>query len=53
MCAPSNDELPKGLTEDGDELFLNNKLLVPENRVEALIDHWHSTQLMHLSRDKM
>ena len=27
--------------------------MVPENRMEALIDHWHNAQLMHLGRDKM
>ena len=35
MSAPTDE----GLTEDGDKLFLNDKLLVPENRLEALIDH--------------
>ena len=53
MSAPSNDEWPEGLTEDGDKLFLKDKLLVPENRVEELIDHWHNAQLMHPGRDKM
>ena len=53
VSAPSDDEWPEGLTEDGDKLFLNDKLLVPENRVEELIDHWHNAQLMHPGRDKM
>ena len=53
VSAPSDDEWPEGLTEDGDKLFLNDKLLVPENRVEALIDHSHNAQLMHPGRDKM
>ena len=53
VSAPSDDEWPEGLTEDGDKLFLKDKLLVPENRVEELIDHWHNTQLMHPGRDKM
>ena len=53
MSAPSEDEWPEGLTEDGDKVFLNDKQLVPENRVEALIDHWHKAQLMHPCRDKM
>ena len=53
MSAPSDDEWPEGLTEDGDELFLQDKLLVPENRMEELIDHWHNAQLMHPGRDKM
>ena len=53
MSAPSDDEWPEGLTEDGDKLFLKDKLLVPENRVEELIDHWHNAQLMHPGRDKM
>ena len=53
MSAPSDDEWPEGLTEDGDKLFLKDKLLVPENRVEELIDHWHNTQLMQPGRDKM
>ena len=53
VSAPSDDEWPEGLTEDGDKLFLKNKLLVPENRVEGLIDHWHNAQLLHPGRDKM
>ena len=53
MSAPSDDEWREGLTEDGDKLFLKDKLLVPENRVEELIDHWHNAQLMHPGRDKM
>ena len=53
VSAPSDDECPEGLTEDGDKLFLKDKLLVPENRMEELIDHWHNAQLMHPGRDKM
>ena len=53
VSAPSDDEWPEGLTEDGDKLFLKEKLLVPENRMEELIDHWHNPQLMHPGRDKM
>ena len=53
VSAPSDDEWPEGLTENGDKLFLKDKLLVPENRVEELIDHWHNAQLMHPGRDKM
>ena len=53
MSVPSDDEWPEGLTEDGDKLFLNDKLLVLENWVEALIDHWHNAQLMHPGRHKM
>ena len=53
VSAPSDDEWPEGLTEDGDELFVKDKLLVPENRMEELIDHWHNSQLMHPGRDKM
>ena len=53
VSAPSDDEWPEGLTEDGDEFFLKDKLLVPENRVEELIDHWYNAQLMHPGRDKM
>ena len=53
VSAPSDDEWPEGLTEDGDKLFLKDKLLVPQNRVEELIDHWHNAQLMHPGRDKM
>ena len=34
VSAPSDDEWPEGLTEDGNKLFLKDKLLVPENRVE-------------------
>ena len=53
VSAPSDDEWPGGLTEDGDKLFLKDKLLVPENPMEELIDHWHNAQLMHPGRDKM
>ena len=53
VSAPSDDQWPEGLTEDSDKLFLNHKLLVPGNRVEALIAHWHNAQLMHPGRDKM
>ena len=53
MRAPSDNEWPEGLTEDGDKLFLKDKLLVPENRMEELIDHWHNAQLMHPGRDKL
>ena len=53
VSSPSDDEWPEGLTEDGDKLFLKDKLLVPENRMEELIDHWHNAQLMHPGRDKM
>ena len=53
VSAPSDDEWPEGLTEDGDKLFLKDKLLVPENRMEELIDHWHNAQLMHPGGDKM
>ena len=53
VSAPSDDEWPEGLTEDWDKLFLKDKLLVPENRMEELIDHWHNAQLMHPGRDKM
>ena len=53
VSAPSDDERPEGLTEDGDKLFLKDKLLVPENRVEELIDHWHNAQLMHPGRDNL
>ena len=53
VSAPSDDEWPEGLTEDVDKLFLKDKLLVPENRMEELIDHWHNAQLMHPGQDKM
>ena len=53
MSSPSDDEWPECLTEDGDNLFLNNKLLLPKDRVEALIYRWHNAQLMHPGRDKM
>ena len=53
VSAPSDDDWPEDLTEDRDKLFLKDKLLVPENRVEELIDHWHNAQLMHPGRDKM
>ena len=53
VSAPSDDEWPEGLTEAGDKLFLKDKLLVPENQLEQLIDHWHNAQLMHPGREKM
>ena len=53
VSAPSDDEWPEDLTEDGDKLFLKDKLLVPKNPTEELIDHWHNAQLMHPGRDKM
>ena len=53
VSALSDDEWPVGLTKDGDKFFLKDKLLVPENRMEELIDHWHNAQLMHPGRDKM
>ena len=53
VSAPLDNEWPEGLTGDGDKLFLKDKLLVPENRMEELIDHWHNAQLMHPGRDKM
>ena len=53
VSAPSDDEWPEGLTEDGDKLFLKDKLLVPENQMEVLIDHWYNAQLMHPGRDGM
>ena len=53
VSAPSDHEWPEGLTEDGDRLFLKDKLLVPENRMDELKVHWHNAQLMHPGRDKM
>ena len=53
VSAPSDDKWPEGLTEDGDKFFLKDRLLVPENRMEDLINHWHNAQLMHPGRDKM
>ena len=53
VSAPSDDDWPEGLTEDGDSHILKDKLLVPENRVEDLIDHWHNAQFMHPGRDKL
>ena len=53
VSAPSDVDWPEELTEDGDKLFLKDKLLVPDNRVEDLIDHWHNAQFMHPGRDKL
>ena len=53
VSAPSDDDWPEGWTEDGDKLCLKDKLLVPENRLEDLIDHWDNAQLMHPGRDKL
>ena len=41
------------MTEDGDKLFLKDKLLVPKKQVEDLIDHWHNTQLMHAGQKNL
>ena len=53
MSAPTDDDLPEGLIEDGDKLFLKDKLLVPENPLEDFIDHCHNAQLMHPGRDEL
>ena len=53
VSAPSDDEWPEGLTEDGDKMFFKDKLLVPKSRVEELIDNCHNAPLMHPGRDKM
>ena len=53
MSAPSNDDPPEGLTEEGYKLFLKAKLLVAGNQVEDLIDNWHNAQLMHPERSKL
>ena len=53
VSAPCDDDWPEGLTEDRDKLFHKDKLLVPENRVEDLIDQWHNAQLMDPERDKL
>ena len=53
VSAPSDDDWPDRLTEDGDKLFLKDKLFLPENRLEDLMDHWHNALLMHRGRDKM
>ena len=41
------------MTEQGDRLFLNDKLLVPEKLIQRLIDYWHNIHLMHPGLDKM
>ena len=52
LSASIEDDWPEELTDDGEKLFLKHKLLVPENRVEDLIDHWHNVQMMYPGRDK-
>ena len=52
MSAPSDDDWADRFSEDRDKLFLKDKLLVPQNRVEDLIEHWHNAGLMHPVRDK-
>ena len=47
VSARCDDEWREGLTENGDKLFLNDKLLVQEQLGKALIDRWHNAQLMH------
>ena len=41
------------MTKDWDKLFLKEKLLVPENRGEDLIDHLHNAQFMQPGRDQL
>ena len=53
VSAPSDDDWPEGLTENGDKLFLKDKLLAPENRLKDLIDPWHNAQLMQPGEDKL
>ena len=53
VSAPYDNHWSEGLTEDGDKLFLHDKLLVPESGPEDLIEHWHNAQLMQLGRDKL
>ena len=53
VSASSSNDWPEGLTEDRDKLFLKDKLLVPGNRLEDLIDHWHNAQLPHPGQDKL
>ena len=42
VSAPSDEEWPEGLTEDGDKLFLNDKLLVPKKPGQG--GHWPMAQ---------
>ena len=53
VSAPSDDELPKGSTEHGETLFLNEKRSVQKTPVQALIDHWQNAQFMHSRGAKM
>ena len=53
VSVSSYEDWLEGMTEDGDKLFLKDKLLVPENRVVDLIDHRHNTQVMHPKRDRL
>ena len=53
VTARSDDNWPEGLTEERKKLFLKDKLLVPRNRVEDGINHWHNAQLMHPGREKL
>ena len=53
VSAPSDDHRLEGWKKDGDKVFLKDKLLVPSNQVEDLLDHWHNAQLMHPGRGKL
>ena len=53
VSGQSDDDWAERLTEDGDKFFLKDKLLVPENLPEDLIDHWHNAQLMQPGQDKL
>ena len=53
VSAPSDDDQLEGLTEDWGKLFLKDKRLVPEDRVEDWIYRWHNTQLIHPGPHKL
>ena len=53
VSAPSDNECPEVLTDYRDKLLPNDKLMVPEKRVEALMNNWNNVQLLRPGRDKM
>ena len=38
VSAPSDEDWPDGWREEGDKVFVKDKLFIPDNRVEDLTD---------------
>jgi hypothetical protein len=44
---------PAGLRVDDGKLFVYDKLLIPESRMDQVIQEWHDQQLLHPGEEKM